>query len=468
MARNISQYENARPSILLISTAATLGVSIAYGRWFVLIPLLALPLVLLWPVQMSLGMFGFLLPFDSISVLQERDTGTTLTFLIGAVSSVILLTIGIVARRLQRPPRAALWWGLLVLWSGTTLLWAFDPEATWARLPTVVACFLFYLVAVSFRITREELAAVLLLAMLGGIVAAGYACWTFMETNGIDRATLALGDRTTNPNTFAAVLLLPLSLALGTFISSRGWFKALVMISAVALLSLAILLSMSRGDVIAAGVLLVVYIYRYGLRRRMLVVVSVVTLLLYVMPALFFARIETGMSSRAEGRFDIWQVGVTAFQHYGAFGAGLNNFPAVYNQFSGHAERFRGYFRDPHNIYLGVSVELGILGLLLFLMAVGSHFRALQRFYAAFQGVRPPMVVACEAACWAMLTAGLSGNFVWNKVFWIMWVYLTLAIRVADRETLSTCTCDRHPFTALMPTEQSFGDKHRSSKRTTF
>lgn len=419
--------------ILLIGAGALTGVVVVYEKWLLLVTLAAIPFVLRWPVETSLGIFAFVLPFDSVSALQKEGTGTTLSFLIGGASGIILVTTGLVTGRLERPPRAALWWGLFVLWGATTLLWAFQPKAALDRLPTAIACFLFYLAAVSFRLTRKELSTVFLLTILGGIVAAAYGFLGFIQAAGVERATLVLGERATNPNTFAASLLLSLSLALGRFILARGWLEKLVMMAAVCTIALGILLSMSRGILIGAAAVILIYVYRLGLRRRMVFAVFLLLLLLSAMPALFFARVQTAMSDRGAGRFDIWQTGLSAFQQYGLIGAGLNNFPEVYDKFAADAAQFRGFHRDPHNIYLGIGVEMGAVGLLLFLGGVKSQLRDVQRFYVAAKAFEAPMVVACEAACWGMLIAGFSGTFVWNKSFWLSWVYLTLVLRAAHR-----------------------------------
>jgi O-antigen ligase len=419
--------------ILLIGTGALTGFILVHEKWLLLVALAAIPFVVRWPIQTSLGIFALALPFDSVSAVQKAGAGTTLSFLIGAFSGIILITTGLVTGRLERPPRAALWWGVFVLWGATTLLWAFQPKAVLVRLPTAVACFFFYLAAVSFRWTRKELSAVFLLTILGGVVAAAYGFLDFIHAGGVERATLVLGERAMNPNTFAASLLLSLSLALSRFVLARGWLERLAMMAAVGTIALGVLLSMSRGVLIGAAAVFLVYVYRLGLRRRMVFAVFLLLLLVSAMPALFFARIETAMSSRGAGRFDIWQTGLSALKHYGFIGAGLNNFPEVYDQFAGDASQFRGFHRDPHNIYLGIGVEMGAVGLLLFLGGVKSQFRDVQRFYAAAKAFDAPTVVACEAACWGMLIAGFSGTFVWNKFFWLTWVYLTVVLRAAYR-----------------------------------
>ncbi len=131
--------------------------AIVQENWVLIIVAAIVPLVILWPVQMSLGIFAFLVPFDSVAILGDKATGTTLNWVIGAVSAAILLGIGIVNRRLERPPRAALWWILFMTWSTATVLWAVEPDKALQRLPTAFALLLLYVVAVSFRMSRNEL-----------------------------------------------------------------------------------------------------------------------------------------------------------------------------------------------------------------------------------------------------------------------------------------------------------------------
>ena len=97
------------------------------------------------------------------------------------------------------------------------------------------------------------------------------------------------------------------------------------------------------------------------------------------MPAGFFHRFQQAGSSGGSGRLDIWTVGLTAFKHYGLVGAGFSNFPFAYTNYAGEARNFQGSYRDPHNIYLRIGVELGLIGLVLFVLAVRSQFRAIPK-----------------------------------------------------------------------------------------
>src|ERR1700690_4441200 len=96
---------------LTVFLALVMGVMVAQGQWLLVGALAAAPLVFLWPVQVALGAFALLIPFDSATLSQGNgNTGTTLNFVVGAAAASILIVTALAGRRLQKPPRAALWW----------------------------------------------------------------------------------------------------------------------------------------------------------------------------------------------------------------------------------------------------------------------------------------------------------------------------------------------------------------------
>ena len=84
---------------------------------------------------------------------------------------------------------------------------------------------------------------------------------------------------------------------------------------------------------------------------------------------------------------------------------------------------------DAHNVYLAISVEEGMVGLFLFLMAIRKQFQLVSRCRARIVG-SPIMLVCCEAAFCGMLIICLFGNLLWDKAFWFVWVFLAFAITV--------------------------------------
>jgi O-antigen ligase len=327
---------------------------------------------------------------------------------------------------LEQPNPAALWWSLFIFWSGASVLWALDPQRVLLRLPTAFGLLLFYLISVSFRMNRKELYSVLGLAMLGGIAGASYGAWQFFHGTGIQLSRASIGQ--TNPNQFALSLLLPLSIAMGAFLSLRNRIAKMAMLAGIGVIGFGILISMSRGSLIAVGVLILIYIRKFRMNWRMSIALLVLMTLLLAVPALFFERIQSTVQDRGAGRFDIWQVGVEAAKHHSIIGVGLDNFPLAFDQYAGHATAFHGYRRAPHDVYLGTFTELGFVGFLLFLAAIKSQLHVLKKLKPAAKQV--PMLVACEGACFAILIVGFSKDILWDKVFWFSWILLASAARL--------------------------------------
>jgi O-antigen ligase len=146
------------------------------------------------------------------------------------------------------------------------------------------------------------------------------------------------------------------------------------------------------------------------------------------MPRLFFERMHEASTGRMAGRLDIWQTGLHSLQSYGLFGAGLDNFSNAFEKYVGTSRFFAGDQRASHNIYLTVSVEFGILGMLFLFAAVHSHMRAFPR--PTGNSVDSSRLVAFEAACWGMLIAGFGLDILWRKAFWCAWALSVAAVHV--------------------------------------
>jgi O-antigen ligase len=181
--------------------------------------------------------------------------------------------------------------------------------------------------------------------------------------------------------------------------------------------------------VLALLAMLVVYMYRLRIGSRLVVPVLLLALLLSFMPSAFYGRFQEAPKSGGSGRLDIWTVGLVAFQHYGLVGAGLNNFPFAYTNYA-NAAKFQGFDRDAHNIYLSIAVESGVVGLLLFFLAVRAQLRGIASPPDNQEGV-DYLRVATEAVAWGLLVYGFFGTIVWSKEFWFAWMLLGGVIGVS-------------------------------------
>lgn len=421
------------PAVVALA-AVVLGIGIGQGLWIFGIAAVLIPLLILYPVQVAFGLFVLLLPFDAIP-MGQGEKGTTVTALAGAGTAAVLIAVGLATRRLRSLPSGAVWWALFTLWSLGTSAWALNFDASFEMVPTILALLALYLVSSCFRYNEKELKTIVFFSILGGFIAAVWTAYLFMQGSFYEagpetRASLIVGRTHTNPDGLGMTLLLPISLAFGVFLISKKRLVKISMLAAMGVSSLGLLLTMSRAAFLALLALLVVYVIRLRLGKRIIGPAIILSICLALMPSVFFTRFQDARGDGGSGRTDIWTVGLKAFQHYGLVGAGLSNFPFAYTNYMGEAPRYRGAYRDPHNIYLAVAVETGVIGIALFAFSLRSQFRAARRLKD--QASLYNLLTASEAACWALLVFGLFGNNLWSKSFWLPWMLMSAAVTAAQ------------------------------------
>jgi putative inorganic carbon (hco3(-)) transporter len=427
------------PTVAVITILAIgVGASTAGANWMLIVALVALPVFLLRPRDFCLGIYAFLLPFDTLSAVGPG--GLTLTSIAGAALAAVLLGTAMAKKKLERPPGSCWWWGLLVAWAAVTVLWALDWKPTTTRnLTTAIMLLLLYLVALSTNITRRELRTVSLFAVAGACVAAIYTIFQFYHgANYHDeiRGSLMAGDKAADPNYFAATLLLPLSLAVSGFLTPGRWLARLPWLVVAAIIAFGILVTGSRGAMVAVVVMILFYMYARHVSRLMTVpLVAIFVALSFFMPDSFFTRMGTTAESGGSGRLVVWQTGLVAFERYGLVGAGFNNFGVAYRENVGSAPLWNHtYVSGAHNSYLEVAVEMGIVGLVLVLAAVVGQLRAARRCRKNMADTVGGVIVAYEAACYAILVAGFFISIIWEKWFWLSWILLAVAVRTSQEE----------------------------------
>jgi O-antigen ligase len=414
----------------LVVTACSLGWMIASENWLFVAAAFGLLLLLVRPIEVVLGLYAFLIPFEPMTAM-DNSTGPTDTFLryVGLLAIFLTFGVGWLRKRIVRPPQTAMFWSLFIVWGVASTLWAINPKAAIHRIPTALGLWLLYIVLASVQISPREISWITLLTILGGCGASIYSAYMFTHAGGAtDRISIAEGSTQSDPNFFALTLLLPLSLACGESLSSRTLLRRVFFLAATGVIALAVFLTMSRGALAAVGAIVAVFLLRLRLNWRLLLPVAIAATVLLFMPRLFFERMQEASTSRLAGRQDIWQVGIHSLKSYGAFGAGLDNFPNAFQKYAGTSRFFAGDQRASHNIYLSTSVEFGIVGMLFLFAAVRSHLCAFPR--STKNSHTTARLVAFEAACWGILIAGFTLDILWRKAFWFALALSVVAIHV--------------------------------------
>jgi O-antigen ligase/polysaccharide polymerase Wzy-like membrane protein len=162
----------------------------------------------------------------------------------------------------------------------------------------------------------------------------------------------------------------------------RGTDPALRTLSkwCLALGSVALLLTQSRGGLLAFVAMLMVSAYMLAPDRktkmRRLAVVLVVCVLAAAVAGFFFQRLGEIDDYTAVSRLAIWGGAFTVFARSPMVGAGLGNLRPLMGGLLGLPE---GWMGDAHNLYLELLAESGLLGFMAFAVLIVCALRAARR-----------------------------------------------------------------------------------------
>jgi O-antigen ligase len=454
----------ARPSqvvtaaMLALGAVAALGITVLAGTKTGVALALAAALgpvaaycAICTPMVFPFTLYVMLVPFDNL--LATSATFGTLTRLFAMVCGAAILIWLLRTRRAIMPDRSVFVWGLLWLWSAASLIWAIDPVFGFTHLLTFAQLLALYLAVSLVPIERRALRIVVAAVVLGGVIAAAYG--TYLFTHGVDtlQSRLFLSNDSENqvdPNHFAAALILPTALALTGLLRTRSlWLRVVFAVTLLAM-GAGIAVSGSRGGMLAVAIVLIYVMMRA--RTNLLAAGVAVALLgsaLMLNAGSIGSRIAEAGATGGAGRLDIWRVGFVAFKEHIWIGAGYGNFPLAFDDafikvFEGH---YTHWHRAPHNILVSAGVELGIVGLLIFLAAWFVQFRALRGIKRAdpLYSLR----IAGEGALIGLFVAGLFLGTMDYKYQWLAFM-LVMLIRNAALAPVRTQAwqINSYPITA--------------------
>ncbi len=377
------------------------------------------------PMIFPLGVYLFLIPFDSLLSVTGNASGTTVTMLLGAASILILVLKGTVENRLDQPGGLVMPWVLFIAFALLSMIWATQPDLARRRITTAIGLLLLYVVSASYRTSRKDYESIKLFIFAGGLLAAAATIFTYLSVGGqgvAGRTAMEMGGRQAGLNRIPFDLLIPVSICIAMATESKRRIMQVAMGGALMLFCIGIVLTGSRGGTIAVMVIGAVYLL--SARKKIAVAAVVAIVVLAIMPFIpdfFVERVDVAVESGGDGRTIIWNIGWHSLEKYWLLGAGLDNFPKAYTEYVDVGPVFIGLDRAPHNIFIGNFVELGLIGLVMMVIAFGRQYRELVRARRA-----GPDTTALRAVFWAMIAASFFQDTLWYKSFWMLWMMIAM------------------------------------------
>ncbi|MEO8335900.1 MAG: O-antigen ligase family protein [bacterium] len=383
----------------------------------------------------------------------------TYRFPIGtAAMSTALLTLPLEKQSLRLPAVAAL--------SIALVAWAFLGMTT-TQYPDVVSeyvsefaklCAVIF-VAANVLVTRNRFRAFVLgTVILWGLFPIRGTLFNYFIYHGTVDGRAAWNYIYNNPNDLAGLALLEVSVALGILaVEYRGWVR-LGTKFAVGTLFLIIVLTQSRGGVIALAMFGIIGGKKYFRNVRAIITVLVLAVFVYLVAPdstwRRFSSIKNATNTNAElldpetvdlasrqdqsssaQRLAIWSVATQIIADNPVFGVGLGAYPNAH-YVTAQRPQFtwisRGR-RDTHSTYLNITAETGFPGLFLFIGIIFLTLRDSRRARKKMEKIAPALALQLfhmEVGLYAFLVAGIWGSYGLMIALYVHLVLMYVATRL--------------------------------------
>lgn len=324
-----------------------------------------------------------------------------------------------------------------------------DPFSTQVSAAHFFALFLFFAITLALLSSASRLRRMAAVVIVFGFLFAFFAILQSVlspqKIYGIYESRFAVPFGSfVNRHNFAAYMEMTISIPLGLiFVGAVRPDKRLLYFTAIALMGVALLLSGSRGGLVAflTEIILLVILTtgNRGRKRLGLKIALAVVLFAAVVVGAIFVGGDTSLTRFAEqsaagdittGRTQIWRTTIEVIEANFPFGAGLGAFGVAYtpNDPLSGLERVE----QAHNDYLQVVADAGLIGL-----AIGIFFLVML-FRAGFQATRIEnldrrgLAVGAFAGCFAVLIHSIFDFVLHTTAVSVLFLVLT-SILIASR-----------------------------------
>ncbi|KAB0287026.1 hypothetical protein F2P58_20560 [Vibrio fortis] len=247
-----------------------------------------------------------------------------------------------------------------------------------------------------------------------------------------------IGSMLGDPNDLALVLMFPMAFAISQA-TTKGipTMHRFIGAAACIILLYAVIATQSRGGLL--GSIAVLGIFALSIIRSK---VTLITLGAIAAVGLYFAAgisdrasggaAEAGIDASAMGRLYAWEAAFKMALDNPLTGVGLNNFYSNYFFYSPHWD---GLNHAVHSTWFGVLAETGFLGLIVFIILIGSLLitarKTLKQIKDNDNAVNPILYSSAFAVYAGLIGTIVSGTFLTQGFNWPIYILSALTVCVS-------------------------------------
>ncbi len=366
-------------------------------------------------------------PYEQIPALRGV---TSMAFWIAIVTLVAFVITQLSIRgNLTARPREV---NLILLLGVAALLsvpLADDPNRAWLAFSDFIKVIVMFVVMINVVHSRWRLQGLLFLALAVSCYLSVNAFIDYsagiLKSDGY-RIVGVIGNMFSNPNDLALHLVTIAPIAVGLMLGSRRIVLKIIYIACALAMIGTITLTYSRGGFLGLAAAAVFLSWRLARRQRVLTLaftLVAISLFIVLAPGGYGERVA-GIVGRTDGsaiaRTDDLKRSVIVMVRHPVFGVGINNYALRSNNAAA-----------THNAYTQVGAEIGILGLILYILFVITPFKRLRqieretlesrrteaRFYYLAVGLQASLIGYMVSSFFA------SVAYLWNIYYLVGYAY---------------------------------------------
>lgn len=460
-------------AVLAVLAGAAVGLVVSHvaNPLYAIGGMAAVLLVVATVLQIEWGLLALvLISYANLSdvLVRNHNVPSILQPFIGLLIGALILRWTYYAERPKGWERAVLLTILYGLVAFASLFWASDAQATGTALVEFVKNGIIAILIVLILQRGATLRAIIWTLLASGILMGTVTVFqqlthTFGNTyGGLALAPLEnivgevsgyrisgpIGD----PNFYGQILIVLVPLAVDRLVHERNLLLRLAAGWAFAVSLLSIVFTFSRGAFIGLVIVLAVMFLRKPPKlMSALVILAILVGALRFLPSDYTARLSTlsdaipGLGNplneiSIRGRLSENTVAWMMFMDHPILGVGLDNYPSLYLDYSrqlGIDPRL--IQREPHNLYLEIASQLGLLGLTVFAILLYMLFRSMRQAYLIFKNANfkdyADLTGAFIVGVIGYLSSALFLHSAYERYFWVLFG-IGMALPIVARNEL--------------------------------
>jgi len=406
----------------------------------------------------SRAAFWGLMAFTFVMVISPQNFVPPLKPLRLALLSAVVSVVALLVHRFSHGRPVAIvtreMWiaAALAAWAALTIPWSYWPGGSVSVLldAYVKSLAIFWLLAntlnAPIRIRRIAWALTMMAVPLALSGVRHFSAAQFDPPGATDKRILGyVAPLTQNPNDLALMLNLLLPLAVALLLITERHRVRLFLLAVIAVVVAGVIVTFSRGGFVTLGMTFLVYLWKFRGRAEARGAWTLAMLLVVVMlaglpflPAAYVQRLSTitdaeaDPTGSAQARWSDAGAALRFVSRHPIVGAGVGQNILALNQERG------ARWTEIHNVYLEYAVDLGLPGLFLFLLLLGSCIRAtmvVQRQTAGRPAFRDVFCLA-EGVQVSLIAFTVAAMF--HPVAYHFYFYYMAGLALALRETWRT------------------------------